>query len=73
MSLRRPLEERQLVRILLSLEKEPCVRDASARDCEVGLYLIQLAVGGSQGVDVTAEDRALVLPLCTVNPAVPRS
>ena len=66
-----PLEEGQLVRVLLPLDKEPCVHDASARECEVGLHLIQLAVGGSQGVDVTAEDRALVQLLRAVNPAVP--
>jgi hypothetical protein len=66
----RPLEEVELARVLLALGEEACVRDASASEGKVGLHLIQLAVGGGQGVDITAEDRALVQLLRPVDPAV---
>ena len=58
--MRRPLEQRQLVRVLIWLLQESRVNDPATGQGQIGLDRVQVPVGCRQGAPVAAEDSALV-------------
>jgi hypothetical protein len=55
-----PLEQRQLLRFLDAVGKEPAVEVAPAREGEVGFHTVEPARGDRQPVLLTGESHALI-------------